>query len=566
MDIHPPTLKLRNDPDGDQTLRLKQGDEYREYMVDIIDENAEDYLRSLKISYSRPLPTGCLTQVGEFHVNYTVAMPWADPPYIRIQRRVVIDDIDECKIRDSSKFQHSCPSLVHQCDRAAGAKCINTIGSYACQCPSQSSGDGFLESARFGPNDPAPRSYKGGTSCVDTSRPIITLKGPNPKVFRVCECGGLSGILSKAKNSDDTKLHQDQRNFYEQDIKEMIRATAGAELCASHDNPNPKPTDCIKAIDRTYQGDIDLSVRVVIGEPQQKSSLHWVVPYNVKDDAGNEATTVWRDVKVEEVNLSSLETKLREELMREQETKTNRAIEEAIRAEKVKWERANSGSRRRNTPEPKCPSCPACNCEQGTSSTTTTTTTEESSCQAQRQEVSESCKMSDDNWVYSILFGLQDFLSPTVLPPLVFGILLIALLILIKLLLSCFNQEPYRSRYDYGGTDDILLLKPAAAQSGPAGTTPRPNLMSPPPPRDSLVPARNNNENASFFSPGSQQAGATPLIYNGAARNQGETPASANRDTNSNVQNVHDESIYISTSIITPSKTGDGVRRRNPYT
>lgn len=218
VDTHPPTLKLRHDPHGDQTLRLKQGDEYREYFVDIIDENAEDYLRSLKISYSRALPPGCLTQVGEFNVTYTVSMPWATTPYVRITRRVIIDDIDECSI-DVSKYQHTCPALVPQCDEAAGAKCINTIGSYACQCPAQSSGDGFVETAKFVEGVKPPTSYQGGKSCVDTSKPAITLNGPNPKVFKICECGGLSGFMSQSSSTDVKELLGEQRKFYEQDIK-----------------------------------------------------------------------------------------------------------------------------------------------------------------------------------------------------------------------------------------------------------------------------------------------------------------------------------------------------------
>jgi hypothetical protein len=190
-------------------------------MVDIMDENAEDYLRSLKISYSQPLPAGCLTQVGEFHVNYTVALPWATPPYVRIARRVIIADIDECTL-DVSKYQTSCPPLVPQCDSAAGAQCVNTIGSYECQCPSQSTGDGYLKTANFG-DFPAPSSYQSGTSCVDTSKPVITLQGPNPKVFKICGCGGLNGITSGSKtgsSNDDVKdLQTGQRQLYETDIK-----------------------------------------------------------------------------------------------------------------------------------------------------------------------------------------------------------------------------------------------------------------------------------------------------------------------------------------------------------
>lgn len=218
VDENPPTLKLRNDPNGDKTLRLKQGDEYREYMVDIVDENAEDYLRSLKVSYSQPLPPGCLTQVGEFHVNYTVAMPWAKVPFVRETRRVIIEDIDECKV-DPAVYQRTCPALVPQCDTAAGARCINTLGSYQCKCPTQSSGDGFKKDAKF-EGFSSPEAYKGGTSCVDTSKPVITLRGPNPKVFKICECGGLSGVMNPTKGGGDNNgLQLGQRKLYDDDIK-----------------------------------------------------------------------------------------------------------------------------------------------------------------------------------------------------------------------------------------------------------------------------------------------------------------------------------------------------------
>ena len=97
VDESPPILKLRHDPNLNGITRLKQGDIYKEQAVDVMDENAEDYLRSLKIAYSRPLPPGCLAEIGSFQVNYTVAMPWANPPYVRVTRDVIIEDIDECK-------------------------------------------------------------------------------------------------------------------------------------------------------------------------------------------------------------------------------------------------------------------------------------------------------------------------------------------------------------------------------------------------------------------------------------------------------------------------------------
>jgi hypothetical protein len=223
VDVHPPTLKLRNDHNGDRSLRLKQGDDYREYMVDIIDENAEDYLRSLKISYSKPLPPGCLTEVGEFHVNYTVATPWTTPSFVRVTRRVIIEDIDECTL-NKPQYEQTCPILVPQCDAKAGAKCVNTIGSYNCQCPVNSSGDGFKKNANFPEDFSPPVAFKGGTSCVDTSKPVIMLNGPNPKVFETCGCGGLSGVMSGPSDTDEDKeLQAGQRKLYKDDIK--VRST-----------------------------------------------------------------------------------------------------------------------------------------------------------------------------------------------------------------------------------------------------------------------------------------------------------------------------------------------------
>ena len=221
MDETAPVLKLRNDPRGDQILRLAQGDLYKEYAVDVLDENAEDYLRSLRISYSIPLPYGCLTNVGEFHVNYTVATPWTSPPYVRVTRRVIIDDINECTLKPSD-YETTCPILIPQCDVEAGATCENTVGSYNCKCPKFTTGDGFKASASFGTNK-APGGFKGGTGCIDTSKPIIEILGPNPKVFKTCRCGGLTGIMGAKGTSDSTQeMCAEQRGHYESNLKVCI--------------------------------------------------------------------------------------------------------------------------------------------------------------------------------------------------------------------------------------------------------------------------------------------------------------------------------------------------------
>ena len=221
VDESPPLLRLNHDPNRDGILRLKQGDVYKEYAVDIEDENAEEYLRSLKIAYSRPLPHGCLTHVGEFHVNYTIATPWTSPPFVRVTRRVIIEDIDECTL-DVSKYEKTCPSLVPQCDTEAGATCVNTYGSYTCKCPKYTAGDGFKSDVSFDSMD-APEGFKGGTGCRDTSKPVIHLVDPNPKVFRVCECGGINGIMAKRKrDKHDAELKGEQFKHFDEDIKVRV--------------------------------------------------------------------------------------------------------------------------------------------------------------------------------------------------------------------------------------------------------------------------------------------------------------------------------------------------------
>lgn len=604
VDVNPPTLKLRNDPRGEQILRLKQGDEYREHMVDIVDDNAEDYLRSLKVTYSQPLPPGCLTGVGEFHVNYTVAMPWTNPPYVRITRRVIIEDINECSILPNSKalkkFQRTCPQLIPQCDMEAGAECRNIVGSYSCQCPVRTNGDGFLPSAKFDDDDnayPKPSSFKGGTSCVDTSKPVITVQGPNPKIFRVSECGGLSGVMSpysRSNHNEDEKekLIENQRGLYETDIKEMIRATAGAELCATHENPRVKSSDCIEAIDQTYKGKVDLSDRVMVGDPIQKSRLHWVVPYDVKDDAGNEATTVHRDIMVEEVGLAGLEKRIRGEVADEEQRKTKRAIDNAIKEARKKWEtesRAPTNSRSsRNNSEPNSKSCPACSpcvCPE-------TDAINAGSCSGHCSNMSETCrKLSDDNYLYNFFFFVEDIFPPYIVLMFVMSFLVAGLLYLMQWAVHIFNPRSY-TNYDYGNynsinDDMVLATTPEVRQVVPTqthnGTN---NLPSQIPPTASFSSSNaQNRNNGAFFSPGSQSLtgydgeytrntsessgmGSLPPYEERASQNRyaqnndlvsPHTPSSIRRDT------YEGSSVYLSPPLIVPSKNGEGARRRSPY-
>jgi hypothetical protein len=214
VDESPPKLRLNNDPSRDGVLKLKQGDFYEEYGVEVLDENAEEYLRSLSVSYSQPLHQGCLTTTGKFHVKYTVATPWTSPPQSTITRQVVVEDINECAI-DRAVYEKTCPEIVPHCDTKAGARCVNTYGSYTCHCPDFYAGDGFERGVEF-PSGSSPEGYNGGSSCVDTGLPVITLKGPNPKLFRVSQCGGISGVMGGRSNSPD--LSAEQRRHYGDDI------------------------------------------------------------------------------------------------------------------------------------------------------------------------------------------------------------------------------------------------------------------------------------------------------------------------------------------------------------
>jgi hypothetical protein len=447
VDETPPVMRLRHDTDGDHTLRLKQGDMYKEYAVDIMDENAEEYLRSLRISYSKPLPPGCLTKIGEFHVNYTVATPWTSPPYVRVTRKVTIDDIDECNI-DQSKYESSCPEIIPQCDIKAGATCVNTIGSYKCRCPKYTAGDGF-KPIHATAMENLPEGYKGGTGCVDTSLPVIDVLGPNPKVFKVCKCGGLKGIMGgpDASTSGD-QLCREQRKRYESSIREMILSTAGAELCATHSNPNPSPSDCVKATDHTYKGNLDLSSRVVVGEPVQKSTNHWVVSYNVMDDAGNAAKTVYRDVRVEEVDLFEDENKLRAQMQAEKEAEIKEAVKVALEKERasVQVDSVTRGDRVKNRKTGNCPACPLCKCPTDGSFNTAQC---DEYCGKKFAQMEKTCEATEAPVYLGPIGFLETILPPQMIFVLVWCITIVIIVFGIRLLMTTiFNPGAAFSSYN----------------------------------------------------------------------------------------------------------------------
>jgi len=324
----------------------------------------------------------------------------------------------------------------------------------------------------------------------------------------------------------------------------MVKRTAGAELCATPGNRSPKPVDCVRAVDRTYKGDLDLSDRVVVGVPVRRGPLQWQVPYNVKDDAGNAALTVWRDVIVEEVELSTVERSIREEIQREYEAKQQTAIDKAIRAEKAKWDRENGNNNRnrRSSSSPSCPTCPDCTCPD------TPQTTKES-CSAFCEEVSKSCSLSDESLVFATLFWLENLFPTSILP----GIVAVAVLILSFLMLrfvfsAIYNPNTYQSptyETQSAQVDDSSVLR--TSQLAPV----RNNGLPSDPPRHSVSLSGAVNNHSMFSSPPPSFASPTySRVGNGGVQGRPVEP-------------VYDENIYLQSPIITPSRTGDGVRRRN---
>ncbi|GMI36376.1 hypothetical protein TeGR_g6612 [Tetraparma gracilis] len=373
VDETPPALSLRCDADGTGVMALTQGENYEECAVDIADSNAEDLARSLKIAYSAPLPRGCLRDMGTWHVNYTVATPWTEPAFQLATRTVTVTDLDECAITARTQALY-CKEALPQCDKAADARCRNTEGSYQCECPRCTAGDGFLPISGVAPGDPhAPVGYEGGTGCRDSCKPAIELRGPNPRVFRACKCGGLVGLTGDARKLAGGKGGEGEGRSYDAEIKALVRLAGGKELCATKENAGEvEAGDCAQAVDQP--GGVDLTGKIVVGDPVKHPTKKnwWRVAYNVADKAGNRADTVFRDVKVEELSLEELEEVIRKEAEEEKEKEVRKAVAAAVKKEKQAAAKAvreatdkAAADARGNRRCPECPKCVTHDCDCG---------------------------------------------------------------------------------------------------------------------------------------------------------------------------------------------------------
>lgn len=358
----------------------------------------------------------------------------------------------------------------------------------------------------------------------------------------------------------------------------MIRKTAGAELCATHQNAKPSAADCVRAYDETYKGRINLSQSVKVGDPVQKSALHWSVPYDVTDAAGNKAATVWRDVIVEEVDLEDVESKMRRDFAKEKEAAIRKAVDQALAEERNN--QVNARNRRAN--QPKCPECPKCNCtEKGGG-------LDEATCLSLCQAKMESCAVDEHSWIIRAMLWLEGYI-PVFLVPVMLGVSgLFVVLLFVRFIISFFvEQQTFRPTYE---TNPEHFQNSITVYHTPNGNTNRGG--------ESGFGAnygthQNFGGSGGFGSNNGFNGGSGLTSPNNAYRGvNGVPPNSApprssislgDREGNSGLftptsgvgTRSHTASsaprpnpvvdIYEQAPLITPNRRGDGVRRRSPF-
>ena len=350
----------------------------------------------------------------------------------------------------------------------------------------------------------------------------------------------------------------------------MVRRTAGAELCATQDFVRPNASDCVKAYDDTYRGRVDLSKEAIVGDPVQTSMLQWRVPYTVRDAAGNEADTVWRDVVVQEVDLSDVEVKVRREALKSKENEIRNAVSLALADERKKTE----NRRQVATMHQGCPKCPTCDCKNKNEFDASMC---DGICESRRWETCPA-PAGEETLSTGVQFVL--WLESLVPTPLVNIIVIMsavycAYLVLQAVLRLYLSPPSYAPAYnaaerEKGFQSHITVYSPQhhtqngvmnSAQSivgHPPSSTGFPPLNANASPQGPPIASSSiyGGAMAQVFAPSSRSSGpptagsfqSTPSVPNGLAQQQ-QTPID----------------IYGQSPIITPNKRGEGVRQRSPY-
>ena len=336
----------------------------------------------------------------------------------------------------------------------------------------------------------------------------------------------------------------------------MIRSTAGAELCATASNPNARADECVEAFDRTHKGLIPLTSNVVIGDPIQRSPTVWSVPYDVVDEAGNSAETVWRDVHVEEVDIATLEATIRREMQEQMEAEKEEAVRKAAAAERKKKGTA-APSREMSAAKNTC-ECPPC--------TADVSTTNEASNEEDRY-----CESSSK--VVQILMWLENFMTPSYAQTSLLIFVLFGTYLVLNVFWSTLLGPPSRRQRD-ADFDSHSEERARAIQQG-IGFLPNNQLSVSKPISDSgSIFEQERSQSTPSSTP---RIPRTSVYLNGDNHRDSSLNGTAQSFT-SPYQNGHMQTIqpppsagsfaddfYNSPSKITPSKRGDGVHRRSPF-
>lgn len=283
IDRQPPKVE----PEGEKNMKFTQYSSYSEKGIKILHSRNDDSKHKYHVEWDPVLQYEYLLDVGYYKraVNYTVSVPDnTAEPIQTTYRNVEILDINECLVakEESNKLNKQFYPLCHKL-----ADCVNLNGSYTCQCKEGyrcKNCDGFTKEAatRNWKDEPwynhKPVGINGGTGCIDTKPPEITLLGEENNVeIALCKCGTLV---------------------------EKVRMPSEFELCEKPENGR-----CFKAYDEN-DGDLTNKVKVTHREVGNKT---WEYTYTVSDAAGNNATRIRRNITVIDLDLAN-EVKFRKML------------------------------------------------------------------------------------------------------------------------------------------------------------------------------------------------------------------------------------------------------------
>jgi hypothetical protein len=267
----------------------------------------------------------------------------------------------------------------------------------------------------------------------------------------------------------------------------------------------------------------------------RKGHMHWAVPYDVVDQAGNAARTVWRDVMVEEVNLNEVEQTVRNEVMKHQEEVIRKAVDRAVAEDRAKRDRAKDDSSTKGA-DKTCPKCPPCICPKSV---------DPAACEDVCAARSQTCTIHEGKYTFRLLNWLLGYFSIRVIEV---G-LAIGVVCLILFLLAI--QQSRRGPQEISRTVGEVKYYQNGQLVGESYGTATPGLPRSPLP---TVPAK---DRAFYFSSPGANVTPRPSPYSNGAIQENHLPSFEYADLAT--------SIYEDQPIITPSRTGDGVRRRSPY-